>query len=135
VSLSQEIGYIRPEFSADTWSWEIRPIVDRHNGRFYWALNPALEVPLSGPGHGQVIFAPNVKIALDLTRLVTFGVEYYGSLGPIGGFDPAAQQTHQIFPALDLDFGPDWEVNAGVGFGLTSATDPLIAKLIIGRRF
>src|SRR6478672_6559833 len=25
VSLSQEIGYQRPQFSEDTWTWEIRP--------------------------------------------------------------------------------------------------------------
>src|SRR5262245_11006203 len=27
VSLSTEIGYQRPQFSADTWNWEIRPII------------------------------------------------------------------------------------------------------------
>src|SRR5579864_3124964 len=29
VSLSTEIGYQRPGFSLDTWTWEIRPIVDK----------------------------------------------------------------------------------------------------------
>ena len=28
LSLSNEIGYQRHAFSADTWTWEIRPIVD-----------------------------------------------------------------------------------------------------------
>src|SRR5437016_14078239 len=28
VSLSTEIGYQRAAFSADTWNWEIRPIID-----------------------------------------------------------------------------------------------------------
>jgi len=27
VSLSTEIGYQRPAFSPDTWTWEIRPII------------------------------------------------------------------------------------------------------------
>ncbi len=34
VSISQEIGYQRARFSPDTWTWEIRPIVDKQKGRF-----------------------------------------------------------------------------------------------------
>src|SRR5215471_3521333 len=36
VSVSNEIGYQRHKFSADTWTWEIRPIVDQKVGRWYW---------------------------------------------------------------------------------------------------
>src|SRR5215471_11239063 len=32
VSLSNEIGYQRAAFSADTWTWEIRPIVHKKIG-------------------------------------------------------------------------------------------------------
>ena len=28
-----EIGYQRPNFSADTWTWEIRPIIDKKIGK------------------------------------------------------------------------------------------------------
>ena len=41
VSLSQEIGYQRPSFSADTWTWEIRPIVDKKIDRWYLSFNDA----------------------------------------------------------------------------------------------
>jgi len=37
VSLSTEIGYQRPQYSPDTWTWEIRPIVDKSVGRWYFA--------------------------------------------------------------------------------------------------
>lgn len=43
LSLSTEIGYQRREFSEDTWSWELRPIVDKQLGRWYFAVNPAFE--------------------------------------------------------------------------------------------
>src|SRR5271165_1744159 len=42
VSLSTEIGYQRRVFSADTWTWEIRPIIDKKIGPWYLAFNPAL---------------------------------------------------------------------------------------------
>src|SRR6202453_5418031 len=39
VSLSNEIGYQRRQYSVDTWTWEIRPIVDQKIGRWYWSLD------------------------------------------------------------------------------------------------
>ena len=38
VSISNEIGYQRRQYSVDTWTWEIRPIVDQKVGRWYWSL-------------------------------------------------------------------------------------------------
>ncbi len=29
VSLSNEVGYQRRQYSTDTWTWEMRPIVDQ----------------------------------------------------------------------------------------------------------
>ncbi|HYX68559.1 MAG TPA: hypothetical protein VE825_05470, partial [Terriglobales bacterium] len=37
VSLSTEIGYQRRDFSEDTWTVELRPIVDKKLGRWYLA--------------------------------------------------------------------------------------------------
>jgi hypothetical protein len=34
VSLSNEVGYQRRAFSPDTWTWEIRPIIDKKIGRW-----------------------------------------------------------------------------------------------------
>jgi len=135
VGLSAEFGYVRQPYSMDEWSWEIQPIIDKQWGWFYWAVNPGVEIALSGPGKGKgAIFTPNAKIAADLSHTVSLGVEYYGSLGPMSGFDPASEQEHTIYPAIDLFFGGDWELNAGVGFGLTNATDKMVVKVILGRR-
>jgi hypothetical protein len=56
-------------------------------------------------------------------------------LGPVGSFDPVAEQQQQFFPSIDLNVSPDWEINFGVGWGVTRSTDHLIIKGIIGRRF
>ena len=76
-----------------------------------------------------------MKVSYDLTKKVAVGVEYYGSLGPIGNFDPLAEQEQQIFPTVDLNLSPNWEFNAGAGVGTTRSTDRLILKVIIGYRF
>ncbi|MBW8876171.1 MAG: transporter [Acidobacteria bacterium] len=136
VSLSAEIGYQRRVYSADTWTVELRPILDQQLGRWYWSFNPTLDRALHGPGTSQgLVFSPNFKVGYDFTSRVNAGLEYYGSLGPIDGFDPVHLQQHQLGPALDLNLGPDWEFNLGAVVGLTGSTDRLIVKMILGRRF
>lgn len=136
VSLSTEIGYQRPIFSTDTWTWEIRPIIDKQLGRFYLAFNPALERSFHGFSvHEGVGFAPSFKLGYNVSRKLSAGFEYYGSDGSITGFNTFNLQQQQFFPSFDYDFGPNWEFNFGLGVGVTHSTDHLIVKMIIGRRF
>ena len=135
VSLSQEIGYQRRIFSTDTWTWEIRPIIDKQVGRWYWALNPALEKSITGENAGRGWeFSPNAAVSYDFTREVTGALEYYASFGPVTGFDPGPEQQHQLFAALDLNVSPKWEINLGLGRGMTASTDRWLVKTIFGYR-
>lgn len=138
LSLSLEVGYQRREYSADTWTLELRPIIDKKLGPWYASFNPVFERSLKGEGvrEGRGFeFSPNAKVAYDVTSTLSAGLEYYGALGPVKGFDPLRRQEHLVFAAADVDLGPRWELNAGVGFGLTPATDGLIFKVILGYRF
>jgi hypothetical protein len=136
VSLSTELGYQRRSYSENTWTWEIRPIIDKQIGRWYLALNPSFERALHGPGSSRGFeFAPSAKVSCDLTKKVALGVEYYSGLGQVTHFEGFGEQEHQIFPVLDLNLSPKWEFNFGVGIGLNHSTDHLMAKLILGRRF
>ncbi len=136
LSLSTEIGYQRRDYSEDTWTWEVRPIIDKQIGRWYLALNPTFGKSLHGENssHGWD-FAPSMKVSYDVTKVIAFGFEYYSGLGPFGEFNRLSEQEHQIMPAIDLNVSPKWEINFGVGIGLTSSTDDLLVKFILGRRF
>ncbi len=136
LSLSNEVGYQRARFSPDTWTWEIRPIIDKQIGRWYMAFNPAMDRSWHGPGvKDGVGFSPNAKIGYDFSKKVNAGLEYYAAYGQLGSFDRLHDQQQQLFVATDLNVSPDWEINFGVGVGATSSTDHLIVKGIIGRRF
>jgi hypothetical protein len=136
LSLSVEGGYQQPAFCEDTWNLELRPIIDKKIGPWYFAINPALEKSLKGYGAGEGWgFSPAVKISYDVTKVVALGVEYYAGLGPITHFSDYPDQQHQIFPTLDLNFSEAWEFNLGFGFGLTRTSDNLLLKMILGRRF
>jgi hypothetical protein len=136
VSVSTEIGYQRPSYSLDTWTWEIRPIIDKTLGRWYFAVNPALERTWHGPDVRQgVSFAPAAKFSFDFTKQISAGMEYYGDYGSLSQIDPLREQQQQFFLATDLNVSPKWEINFGVGIGVTASTDHLLIKGIIGRRF
>jgi hypothetical protein len=136
LSLSTEIGYQRAAYSPDIWTWEIRPIIDETAGRWYFAVNPALERTFHGPDVEQGLgFSPAVKVSYDFTRVISGGIEYYADYGRIGAFDALHDQQQEIFAATDLNVSPKWEINIGVGVGPTAATDHLIVKGILGRRF
>jgi hypothetical protein len=136
VSLSTEFGYQRAAFSPDTWTWEIRPIIDKKIGPWYMSFNPALDRSFHGPGVNQgVAFSPNAKVSYDFTKKIAGGLEYYASYGSVTGFDALRDQQQQFIPAIDIDFAPEWEFNFGVGVGATRSTDHLIVKCIVGRRF
>ena len=136
VSLSTEVGYQRALFSPDTWTWEIRPIVDKRAGRWYFAVNPALERSWHGPGVKMGLdFAPAAKVGFDFTKKVAGGLEYYADYGSLTDIAILHDQQQMLFPSIDLNLSPDWEFNFGVGVGATAATDHWIVKAIVGRHF
>ena len=79
-------------------------------------------------------FRRTLKFSYDFNMKIFGGIEYYGALGPVTGFDSVSQQQHQTFPTIDLHLSPKWEVNFGLRVGLTSSTDHLNAKMILGHR-
>lgn len=136
LSLSNEVGYQRRQYSVDTWTWEMRPIIDRQLGPWYLSFNPTFDKSIHGLTKNQgFIFSPNAKISYNLTKKIAAGFEYYGSVGPAVDFDPIAQQQQQFFPVIDLNLSPKWEINFGAGVGVTRSTDHLIGKMILGYRF
>ncbi len=136
VSLSTEVGYQRAVYSPDTWTWEIRPIVDKTLGRWYLAFNPALERTWHGPDVNKGLdFAPAVKVGYSFNKVVSAGVEYYSDYGRFDAPLGLHNQQQQIFAVTDLNVNPKYEINFGVGVGPTASTDHLIIKGIFGRYF
>jgi outer membrane putative beta-barrel porin/alpha-amylase len=136
LSLSVEIGYQRRSFSEDTWTIELRPIIDKQWDRWYVAFNPAFERAIAGNNvKSGFEFSPSAKVSYSVTPKFALGLEYYGALGPVSNINSPSNQQHQLFPVVDVDLGPKWELNFGIGAGLTPSTDRLIVKMILGYRF
>jgi chromate transporter len=59
------------------------------------------------------------------------GLEYYADFGAVGR---AATQSHTLFAVTDFKLGI-FNVDLGLGYGLTQASDRLVVKTIIGYAF
>jgi hypothetical protein len=110
-----------------------------HSGQANRALVPLLQSnvrrALEGPDTQLgFVFSPNFKIGYELTKKISGDFEYYGSLGPVTGFDSLRDQQ-QIVPIIDLNVSLKREVNAGLGVGVTHGTGDLLFRMIIGYRF
>ncbi len=136
LSLSTEVGFNKHQFDPNTITLEIRPILEKEFGKWYVAVNPDFSKSFRGPdAHRGPGFEPGLKVSYNVTKILAPGFEYYAETGPISHFFPLGEQHHLIFPTLDLNVSPEWELNFGVGRGLTGSSEHWIVKWIIGKRF
>ena len=134
VSLSAELGIQAKEYSADTKSLEIRPVIDKQFKNFYLSFNPVLGIGFKGVSNDHTpSFEPNIKLSYTFNK-VALGLEYYGNMGQLNQIPEISQQSHALFLVADLYVDPKWEINIGPGWGLTKATDGFVFKILAGRR-
>jgi hypothetical protein len=83
-----------------------------------WRRSSSRSPSRGSPGRaGSFAYATGSRSVFDSAPpTAAVGLEYYGSLGRVTHFDRSHDQQHQLFPVIDLDLGPRWEFNAGVGF-------------------
>jgi hypothetical protein len=135
ASLSLEFGFFRPDDTTGyVWQGEIRPIVDKSAGNWYFSFNPNIEFTVNDTEEGTGI-APQFKTVYTIRQKFGFGIEYYGLLGSFKKILPGEMQEHLIGPMIDLYLHPMWEINGGMLFGLTKNSNQQILKILIGRRF
>ena len=124
-----EYSYATPLFSETRFNMEIRPIIGWRKGDWEFIVNPIVDIGFGN--NGDTDFAPAARLARKLKEDLSIGVEYYTSLGPIGNFLPLAEQQHNIYGVVDFKVG-QFDVNFGVGYGLTGGSDRWMTKLIVG---
>jgi len=134
-AVNLELSWLPAKYDRDQWGGEIRPIVtwSPAGGAVYAAVNPIVDVSLAGEGRGEApSFEPAATICYVFTGLMSVGVEYYADLGPIGDWSPAREQQHYLYEVINVLRWKRVELNIGVGEGLTDASNPFVAKMIVG---
>ena len=124
-----EFSFNSKHWDAHTYTSEIRPIVGWRLGKVDVILNPNLDN--SYLGLSRLDFAPETRLAYNISKIWAVAAEEYDDFGPLRNFY-GRQQTHQLFGVVDFN-GKPVNVEFGVGFGLNAATDRMTLKLILSR--
>jgi hypothetical protein len=135
LGVNFEVSYLPVAFDHDRWGSEIRPIIAWHDSAWLFVLNPILDQALAGADASQgPSFQPALKVARTVGA-VALGFEYYATLGPLTAIQPWRRQEEQVFEVVDLVSIPHFELNAGVGEGLTADSAGVVLKVIVGYEF
>lgn len=126
------------EFSYNSTSWEpvrftseIRPIIGVHLHPVDIIVNPILDNSFRG-GFKSLDFAPCARVAYNFTPKFALSVEEYSDVGPLRAVLPTRLESHQVWGVFDrvTRIG---NFEAGVGFGVTPASDKVTLKLMFSR--
>jgi hypothetical protein len=125
------------EFSQNNRRWdshqttsEFRPIVGWHLGRWDVIFNPILDTAYDGLS--KLVFAPATRMAFNRSATLAFALEEYADFGEIGHFARGGEQSHQLFGVIDYH-SKHYELEFGLGVGLTDTSPDLVGKLIVAR--
>lgn len=124
-----EFSYNAKHWDPRSFTSEIRPIIGWHVHRVDVIVNPILDNSYLG-GLKNLDFAPAFRVAYNLPAKWTMAVEEYADIGPLRDFYPISEQSHQLYGVLDYR-GKKLEIEAGVGFGLTAASDGVTMKVML----
>jgi hypothetical protein len=126
------------EFSYNALHWqprrftsEIRPIIGWHLHPVDIIVNPILDNSFSG-GFKSLDFAPSERIAYKFPPKWALAVEEYADYGLLRNLASGSQQVHELYAIFDR-YSKIVNLEAGVGFGLTSSSDKITLKLILSR--
>jgi hypothetical protein len=127
-----EFSNTTPKFSQTRFALEIRPIIGIRNADYEFIVNPIVDIGFGK--YGEADFTPAARLARKLGPDLFVGLEYYADFGEIGNFSKLADQQHTLFAVTDFKLGV-FDVNFGVGYGLTPASDRFVVKTIVGYAF
>jgi hypothetical protein len=121
-----------PPFAQTRFAMEIRPIIGVRNAAYEFIVNPIVDIGFGK--FGEADFAPAARLARKFGPDLYAGFEYYADFGKIGDFSKLADQQHTLFAVTDFKFGV-FDVDFGIGYGLTPASDRFVVKTIVGYAF
>jgi len=126
-----EFSYNAKHWDPDRFTSEIRPIIGLHLHPIDIIVNPILDNSYKG-GFKSLDFAPSMRVAYNFSSDWAGAIEEYADMGELRQLLPRAEQSHQLWAVVDRG-SKVLAIEAGIGFGLTSASDKVTLKLMLSR--
>ncbi len=125
-----EFSYNAAKWDSHRYSSEIRPIVGWHIHPWDFIFNPILDNSWDG-GVAALEFNPSARVAYHVNSQWAVAAEQYSGFGTLRQLVPGSHQVQQLWAAFD--HYATMNIEGGIGFGLTPASDKVTLKLMFSR--
>lgn len=127
-----EIGDTSLRVSPQPWGTELKGIYGYRWSRWLFAANLNLDWTSSRAFGGPVSLDVDTKLAYTTDAGYQLGFESYNELGEAANLGHLNQNSETLYAVVDTDLGKGMDLNAGIGRGLTTASDRWVIKFILG---
>jgi hypothetical protein len=118
-----------PQHEDNDLEMEVRGIIEKDFGKWTLDLNPMLEKTVKGTEASEgweLQYAAGLIYRLN--ERVHPRLDMFGDVGPVRSFEDQDEQKHLVSPAVDVRLGHGLMLTAGLGFGLTDATEHRLVR-------
>jgi hypothetical protein len=139
VGLAVQFGYMASGAAlpalADTntrFSFGLTPIVGFNHEAWQLILSPTVATGIGA--NATTALAPAARLTRTISEGFDVGIEYASALGRVGSISQPAQQSHIVYGITDFKLA-SFDVSLGIGYGLTTASRGLAAKIGVSHGF
>jgi hypothetical protein len=129
-----EVGKTGVRVSETPWNAELKGIYGYRIGRWTLAINANVDGSLSPSSTTPVSLEVDTKVAYETDARYKIGVESYNELGPLRDIGHLNALNQNLYLVVDTELGR-FDINAGIGRGLTPVSDRWVLKFIVGLHF
>lgn len=121
-----EAGYAAPVDEDKAWHAQLVGIFGWRSGRWNLALNPGVDIPLSGEDR-EVRFEPAVGLGWQFDKRRALGLEYFIEAGPLKKLLPRSQRSELLFVTADIKVD-EVGLHVGIGKAMTDGASRRVFK-------
>jgi len=127
-----EIGKTSLRVSEQPWGTELKGIWGYRTEPWLLAVNTNFDWESTRAFGGPVALDVDTKLAYRTAAGYQVGFESYNELGPLNGLGQLNRRSETLYGVIDTDLGKSLDLDAGIGRGLTTASDRWVVKFIVG---
>lgn len=130
-----EVGRTSHRVSEVPWNAQLKGIYGFRSGPWTVGFNANLDGSLAGSPASPVALEFDTKVAYEARRGLQLGFESYNELGPLRDLGRLKTLSQMLYAVVDAEVSKKVDINAGIGRGLTSASDRWVMKAIVGIQY
>ena len=129
-----EVGRVNQNIDQNPWNAELKGIFGYRQDQWILATNVNIGWKISGPEPKPTSVEIDSKIAYKTDQGFDIGVESYNEMGAIRHLGQLNQQSQTVYAVIDTNV-KGWDLNLGIGRGLTTVSDRWLLKAIVSVPF